>query len=134
MTNILTINVPVPVPAIKTFSRWRMFFSLFNPHAHFTTCEALNYQIEREAEASYKVGLNASLNELRKSLKETKIATEAICKLADEDMPSFNPEHTLPESLNKSYFWVKQPCPWGRREVEITHKGKVDIMEVALLP
>jgi hypothetical protein len=31
MTDILTIHLPVPVPAIKTISRWRVFLALFNP-------------------------------------------------------------------------------------------------------
>ena len=39
MTDILTIHLPVPVPAIKTIPRCRVFLALFNPRAHFTTCE-----------------------------------------------------------------------------------------------
>jgi hypothetical protein len=38
MTDILTIHLPVPVPVIKTISRWRVFLAVFNPRAHFTTC------------------------------------------------------------------------------------------------
>jgi hypothetical protein len=50
MTEILTIKLPVPVPSIKTISRWKVFLSLFNPHTHFTTCEELRYQLVRETE------------------------------------------------------------------------------------
>jgi hypothetical protein len=51
MTDILTIHLPVPVPAIKTISRWRVFLALFNPRAHFTTCTELRHQLCRETEA-----------------------------------------------------------------------------------
>ncbi len=35
MTNILTIHLPVPVPAIKTISRWRVGVStnVYRPYA-----------------------------------------------------------------------------------------------------
>jgi len=49
--NILHVKVAVPVPEIKTFSRWRVFVALFNPRSHFTTCETLQYQLRREIEA-----------------------------------------------------------------------------------
>jgi hypothetical protein len=52
MTDILTIHLPVPVPVIKTISRWRVFLALFNPHAHFTTCSELQHQLCRETEAT----------------------------------------------------------------------------------
>jgi hypothetical protein len=50
--NILTIKLPVPVPAIKTIPRWRVFLALFNPRAHFTTCTELKHQLCRETEAT----------------------------------------------------------------------------------
>ena len=58
MTDILTIHLPVPVPAIKTISRWRVFLSLFNPRAHFTTCEELRHQLCREVEATARMQAN----------------------------------------------------------------------------
>jgi hypothetical protein len=51
MTDILTIHLPVPVPAIKTISRWRVFLALFNPRAHFTTRQELRHQLCRDTEA-----------------------------------------------------------------------------------
>jgi hypothetical protein len=47
---ILTIKVPVPVPEIKTYSRWRVFLALFDRKAHFTTCDTLRYQLAQETE------------------------------------------------------------------------------------
>lgn len=53
MSNIiLTIKVPVPVPEIKSFSRWRVFLALFDPKAHFTTCDTLRCQLARETEVT----------------------------------------------------------------------------------
>jgi len=52
MTDILTIHLPVPVPSVKTISRWRVFLALFNPRAHFTTCEELQHQLQKEVEAT----------------------------------------------------------------------------------
>jgi hypothetical protein len=37
----LTVKVPVPIPEINTFSRWRVFLALFDPKSHFTTCETI---------------------------------------------------------------------------------------------
>lgn len=51
MDNILHLKVAVPVPEIKKFSRWRVFFALFNPWSHFTTCDTLQYQLYKETEA-----------------------------------------------------------------------------------
>ena len=58
MTDILTISLPVPVPAIKTIPRWRVFLSLFNPRAHFTTCAELRYQLSVETEATGRLQAN----------------------------------------------------------------------------
>jgi hypothetical protein len=55
--NILTVKVPVPVPEIKQFSRWQVFKALFNPRAHFTTCESLKHQLTRETEVTTKHAL-----------------------------------------------------------------------------
>lgn len=52
--HILTVKVPVPVPEIKTFSRWRVFLALFDRKAHFTTCDTLQYQLHREMEITTK--------------------------------------------------------------------------------
>jgi len=65
MTDILTINLPVPVPAIKTISRWRVFLALFDPRSHFTTCEELQHQLVRETEtqaAYFQRSLRQSLD------------------------------------------------------------------------
>lgn len=45
---ICTVVIPVPVPQIKQFSRWRVFCALFNPKAHFTTCDTLVHQCYTE--------------------------------------------------------------------------------------
>jgi len=58
MTDILTIHLPVPVPVIKTISRWRVFLALFNPRAHFTTCTELKHQLCRETEATARLQAN----------------------------------------------------------------------------
>jgi hypothetical protein len=55
MTDILTIDLPVPVPVIKTISRWRVFLALFNPRAHFTTCEELRQQIANETQPTLRL-------------------------------------------------------------------------------
>lgn len=52
MSDILTIHLPVPVPAIKTISRWKVFLALFNLRAHFTTCAELRHQLCRDTEAT----------------------------------------------------------------------------------
>jgi hypothetical protein len=46
--DILMVEIPVPVPEIKMYSRWRVFLSLFNPKAHFTTCDTLQHQLRME--------------------------------------------------------------------------------------
>lgn len=48
--DVLVLKVPVPVPQIKRFSRWQMFLALFNPKAHFTTCDTLQHQLHMETE------------------------------------------------------------------------------------
>lgn len=48
--DILTIKVPVPVPEIKTYSRWQVFLALFDRNAHFTTCDTLRHQLHRETQ------------------------------------------------------------------------------------
>lgn len=60
--HILTIKVPVPVPAIKTFSRWRVFLALFDPRSHFTTCDTLKYQLHRETEVTTRKMVENSMN------------------------------------------------------------------------
>ena len=65
MTDILTIHLPVPVPVIKTLPRWRVFLALFNPRAHFTTCEELKHQLYSETEsqaAIFQKSIRAALD------------------------------------------------------------------------
>jgi len=47
---ILVLRVPVPVPEIRSFSRWQVFLALFNPKAQFTTCERLQHRLVAETE------------------------------------------------------------------------------------
>jgi len=58
ITDILTLHLPVPVPVIKTISRWKVFLALLNPRAHFTTCTELRHQICREVEATGRLQAN----------------------------------------------------------------------------
>jgi hypothetical protein len=72
VTEILTIHLPVPVPAIKTISRWRVFLALFNPRAHFTTCEELKHQLYRETEsqaAIFQQSMKAALDSASWSIR-----------------------------------------------------------------
>jgi hypothetical protein len=48
--DILTIKVPIPVPEIKTYSRWQVFLALFDRRSHFTTCDTLLHQLALETE------------------------------------------------------------------------------------
>lgn len=69
MTHNLTIHLPVPVPAIKTISRWRVFLALFNPRAHFTTCTELQHQLYRETEVLSKLSTDAFCHELNRNFQ-----------------------------------------------------------------
>lgn len=60
--DILTIKVPVPVPEIKLYSRWRVFLALFDRRAHFTTCDTLQHQLYRETEAITRLNVKAATN------------------------------------------------------------------------
>lgn len=85
MNDILTIHLPVPVPAIKTISRWRVFLSLFNPRAHFTTCTELRHELYRETEATgrqfigFKSAITRTLEQVAQdeTLKLTLTTTKA---------------------------------------------------------
>lgn len=56
--DILTIKVPVPVPEIKTYSRWQVFLALFDRRSHFTTCDTLRHQLAVETERSTRAMLD----------------------------------------------------------------------------
>ncbi len=65
MDSILTIKVPVPVPEIKRFSRWRVFLALFDRNAHFTTCDTLRHQLARETEVTTRQTVENCMDNLR---------------------------------------------------------------------
>jgi hypothetical protein len=67
MSDILTIHLAVPVPAIKTIPRWKVFLALFDPRAHFTTCAELRHQLCRETEATARLQASQLFRNLTKS-------------------------------------------------------------------
>jgi hypothetical protein len=64
MTDILTLHLPVPVPAIKTISRWRVFLALFDRGTHFTTCTELQHQLWSETETLARFHANRPVRSL----------------------------------------------------------------------